>query len=69
LPKTAAHNKIKNRLSMGCRFSEKILHRLEFRWKKCFRKRKFLIERPDIVKWRASYLQKIKVHLNEGREM
>jgi hypothetical protein len=30
---------------------------------------KFLIERPYIVTWRGSYLQKIKVHHNEGREI
>jgi hypothetical protein len=33
----------------GVNSLRQILHRLGFRWKKCFKKRKFLIERPDIV--------------------
>jgi hypothetical protein len=54
---------------MGFDCLRKILHKLGFRWKKCFKKRKFLIERLDIVNWRRSYLQKIKVHHNEGTEL
>ncbi|KAF8782117.1 hypothetical protein HNY73_012444 [Argiope bruennichi] len=33
---------------------------MNFRWKKCANKRKFLIERPDIVFWRNNYLRKMR---------
>ncbi|XP_055928589.1 uncharacterized protein LOC129959724 [Argiope bruennichi] len=38
----------------------KVLHSMNFRWKKCANKRKFLIERPDIVFWRNNYLRKMR---------
>lgn len=45
----------------------KVLHSMNFRWKKCVNKRKFLMERPDIVFWRHRYLRQMRRHREAGR--
>lgn len=45
----------------------KVLHSMNFRWKKCANERKVLMERPDIVFWRHKYLREMKRHRKAGR--
>ncbi|GBN44927.1 hypothetical protein AVEN_155621-1 [Araneus ventricosus] len=44
----------------------KVMHSMNFRWKKCANKRKVLIERPDIVFWRNNYLRKMRQYRKSG---
>ncbi|KAG6456377.1 hypothetical protein O3G_MSEX009708 [Manduca sexta] len=43
-----------------------ILHKLGYNYKKCKNQRKILIERHDIVAWRAKYLHEIKLIRESG---
>lgn len=45
----------------------KILKRIGFRYKKCGSKRKFLMERHDIVAWRRKYIDTMRQNRVEGR--
>ncbi|KAJ4437060.1 hypothetical protein ANN_17195 [Periplaneta americana] len=45
----------------------RILKEMGFRWKKCASRRKFLIERENIVNWRCRYLQTIRKLREEGK--
>ncbi|XP_055944327.1 uncharacterized protein LOC129975298 [Argiope bruennichi] len=45
----------------------KVLHSMNFRWKKCMNNRKVLMERPDIVFWRHRYLREMRCHREAGR--
>lgn len=41
-------------------YLQKLMHSMEFRYKKCRNQRFILMERSDIVVWRESYLDEIK---------
>lgn len=43
----------------------RLLHQMGFKWKRCNKLRKILIERPDIVNWRARYLREIQKFRHE----
>ena len=44
-----------------------ILHKIGFKWKKCQKKRKVLLEREDIILKRIQYLRNMKKYRSEGR--
>lgn len=47
----------------------RLLRRMNYKWKKSQSKRKVLVERADVVVWRHRYLRKIEEFRNEGREI
>ena len=47
----------------------KVLNEMGFVWKKCQNKRVLLLERADIVDWRARFLVKIKHMREEGKKI
>lgn len=46
-----------------------LLHEMGFQWKRCQSRRKILIEKPNIVAWRAKYLRAIKKYRGDNKEI
>lgn len=45
-----------------------LINSLGYRFKKCKRKRDFLVQRPEIAAWRAKYLRRLKENDERGAE-
>lgn len=56
-------------LNCGREYLRTLIHKLGFRFKKCQSKRKLLIEQPNIVSWRWRYLNAIKKHRRDQRNI
>lgn len=59
-PKLLAAIKEKINFPWGVSTLRKLLKEMGFKWKRCGKVRKVLIERPDIVNWRARFLRDIQ---------
>lgn len=69
IPKLLTVIKEKINFPWGRKSLNRVVKSMGFRWRKCQSKRKILVERPDIIDWRANYLRKMKKYREEGREI
>lgn len=68
VPKLLVAIKEKNDFPWKEETLRRLLHQMGFQWKRCNNLRSILIERLDIVNWRARYLREIQKfrHLNKS---
>lgn len=66
VPKLLVAIKEKINFPWSAQTLRRLLHSMGFKWKKCQKYRKILIERPDIVNWRARYLRAVRQYRRDN---